>query len=73
MTLFGASFRIALTISEERAGLTYIVSVSIGPGGCESAFLITAISGINNDGGNLSYQWYEGASNVPLEIDGVEL
>lgn len=32
------------------------VSASVGPGGCLVAFSVTAISGINNDGGDLSYQ-----------------
>ena len=33
--------------------------VAIGPGGCVGALTVTAISGINDDGGPLSYQWYD--------------
>ncbi len=41
------------------------VSVSVGPG-CLGALSVAAISGINDDGGDLSYQWY----NDNVAIDG---
>ncbi|MBE0537068.1 MAG: immunoglobulin domain-containing protein [Phycisphaerae bacterium] len=44
------------------------VSVSVGPGGCLGAFSVTATSGINDDGGDLSYQWYDDNGAINGEI-----
>ena len=44
------------------------VSQTVGPGGCLAAFSVTATSGINDDGGDLSYQWYDDNGAIDGEI-----
>ena len=44
------------------------VSQAVGPGGCLAAFSVTATSGILEDGGDLSYQWYDDNGAIDGEI-----
>ena len=44
------------------------VSVSVGTGGCLASMSVTAISGINDDGGDLNFQWYDDSGAVDGEI-----
>jgi len=43
------------------------VSATIGDGGCTAAFSVAAISGINEDGGVLTYQWHDSTAALDGE------